>query len=69
MNERAKERMQQILEQQIDQSTLKEVLEALAVICAEKCEHVHHNWQDDALAGLWQDAARNLEVLADKTPV
>lgn len=56
--------MQDTLEQLIDQSSLKEVLEALADICYVKQEHLRVNWQDGRVAQAWVKAGRRLEICA-----
>ena len=48
------------LEAMIDAHGLCAVLEAIAGICAEKAAHVSSNWQDKALAELWDNACRDV---------
>lgn len=45
------------LERLVDETSLRDVLEALSDICAKKAEHVSNNWQDEALAKLWSQCA------------
>jgi len=49
-----------VLEQMIDRTSLAAVLDALALTCAEKAEHVRCNWQDDRLAKTWDRAVTKL---------
>lgn len=59
------------LESLIDQTSLLDVLVALELVCAEKADHIRHNWQDAKLAKDWDraskvcgDAARHKSVQA-----
>jgi hypothetical protein len=45
------------LEALIDATSLLDVLTGLELICVEKAEHVRVNWQDRALAKLWDRAS------------
>lgn len=45
------------LESLIDQTSLLDVLVGLELVCAEKAKHVRINWQDEALAKLWDRAS------------
>lgn len=46
------------LEAMVDKIGLANLVEALAEICSAKADHVQSNWQDDALAAVWdRDAA------------
>lgn len=44
------------LEALVDNVGLKNVLEELGAICAEKAVHVMDNWQDAELSKLWERA-------------
>lgn len=45
------------LEALIDATSLLDVLTGLELVCSEKAEHVRSNWQDKALAKLWDRAS------------
>ena len=45
------------LEAAIDRNGLKDVLETLAEIAAEKAQYVRETWQDKALAREWDHAS------------
>jgi FixJ family two-component response regulator len=49
------------LEKLIDESSLQEVIERIVHICYEKAEHVRTNWQNEALARIWEHNASKLE--------
>jgi len=36
----------------------------LSDICYEKSEHIRTNWQDRALARVWQNVGRSIDALA-----
>lgn len=57
------------LEQLIDQTSLANVLGAIADICGEKCEHLLANWMDEAAASAWRQAAENIETLTQDESV
>jgi hypothetical protein len=42
------------LERLVDQYGLHRVTDWLADICAQKAEHIRHNWQDEKMARLWE---------------
>lgn len=48
------------VEQLIDRCGLATVVGALALICAEKAEHVRTNWQDKELAAAWHQCGLHL---------
>lgn len=50
--------MQDQLEAYVDQYGLYGVLEKLQQVCYEKQDHVQSNWQDAALAKLWEKRAQ-----------
>lgn len=57
------------LEEFIDQCGLQGVLAMLANVTREKAEHIRCNWQDRALAAMWDEAARAIDhasVAAEK---
>ena len=45
------------LEMEVDRHGLKDVLEMLAEIAAEKAQHIRENWQDVPLAYKWDQAS------------
>jgi hypothetical protein len=49
------------LESLIDSTSLREVLDAIADICAEKADHIRCNWQDEATARPWADCGQRLQ--------
>lgn len=57
------------LEGLIDRVGLPNVLEDLVVICNEKAEHIRCNWQDDALAKVWEHAGQVIETAATRVKV
>jgi hypothetical protein len=48
------------LEAMVDRCGLETVVAVLAVICAEKAQHVQANWQDRALAKAWDRCTAHL---------
>jgi len=52
------------LEGLLDRERLDGVVKMLREICNEKAEHLRVNWQDEALAGDWDRAARALNRFA-----
>ena len=48
----------------VDAFGLDDLIEALALICAEKEEHLSHNWQDRESARVWAQAGRKLNKLS-----
>lgn len=52
------------LEDLIDRHGLTHVVNTLAVICAEKAEHLRHNWQDTISAKAWDADFRTLDKAA-----
>ena len=58
-----------VLEALVDRVGLRNVVYALALIARHKAEHIRHNWQDEALANLWEHDARILEKVKTWTPV
>ena len=51
------------LEIMIDRSSLHEVLNALADICAQKADHIQSNYQDKPLAKTWMKVSWKLTKL------
>lgn len=45
------------LEPSVDAHGLSMILDALALVCSEKADHVRENWQDEATAKVWEDMA------------
>lgn len=58
------EKMQIDLEKMIDRASLPTVLEVVAQVCREKSHHIEDNWQDYALAKIWNDAGDTVEACA-----
>lgn len=54
------------LEAMVDKVGIRNVLHALAHICAAKAEHVETNWQDRGLAKEWRFAMRRVDTFASK---
>jgi hypothetical protein len=52
------------LEALVDAHGLTNIVEALAVICAEKAEHLRANWQDKTTARAWSADFRTLDKAA-----
>jgi hypothetical protein len=50
----------------VDESTLKQVVEALSNVCYEKADHIQTNWQDRNLAKEWERAGKLLDGFAAK---
>lgn len=44
----------------IDTHGLSYVVNLIAETCSAKADHIQTNWQDDALAQLWNEAASSL---------
>lgn len=53
------------LEDMVDRHGLQTVLATLSEICSEKDNHITQNWQDDALAGMWEKAGRRVDQAAN----
>jgi hypothetical protein len=58
-----------VLETLVDRVGLRNVLYALALIARHKAEHIRSNWQDEALANLWEHDAKILDKVETWTPV
>jgi hypothetical protein len=54
------------LENIIDRSSVREVLNAIGVICQEKAAHIAENWQDEALSMKWDRAGEKIRDFAGK---
>lgn len=50
----------------VDRYSVRDVVEALAVVLHEKAEHIRMNWQDEGLCHAWHNGAHELTVLAGK---
>lgn len=57
------------LEESIDDNSLQFWLYELAAICEEKAMHIEANWQDAALARLWNRAANTITKAAESAAV
>lgn len=58
-----------VLELLVDRVGLRNVLYALALISRHKAEHIRTNWNDEALANLWEHDAEILDKTKTWTPV
>lgn len=45
--------IQETLEGIVDRYSMSDVLDALALVCIDKGEHLRSNWQDKASARVW----------------
>jgi hypothetical protein len=54
------------LESLVDQTSVVEVLRALADVCYEKSEHIQAIWQDSVLAKLWERSAIQIQAFSTK---
>ena len=57
------------VEQLVDTLTLPVLLAMLGEVCEEKADHIRTNWQDEALAGFWDDAASAIVALAGRSAI
>lgn len=57
------------LEQIVDRTSLRDVVELLAVICEEKADHIVAHWQDQLTAKAWLRSAKALDRSAAKVEV
>lgn len=57
------------LELLVDRVGLRNVIYALSLIADHKADHIRSNWQDEALAKLWEHDARILDKVHTWTPV
>lgn len=58
------------IETLIDQHGLAAIVEAIAIICYEKADHIRTNWGNDAASvRAWQRAAHMLEATANKPAI
>lgn len=49
------------LESIVDKSSMSDVINALSMIASEKADHIRINWQDEALARVWERMGRTLD--------
>jgi len=54
------------LEQTVDSASVHEVLEALALVCHAKADHLASNWGDAQSAQAWARAAGHIEKAASR---
>ena len=59
----------EMLERLVDATSLRSVIGTLGTICSEKAAHISENWQDNALARLWDSAGTKLETVAESNAV
>jgi hypothetical protein len=52
------------LETLVDRHGLANVIEALAIVCSEKADHIQTNWQNTVLAGSWERCSHQLDTVA-----
>ncbi len=52
-----REQIQSAVENLIDKSSLRQVVEALSIVCSDKADHLQSNWQDEASAATWRHDA------------
>jgi hypothetical protein len=57
------------LEALVDRVGLRNVIYALSLIASHKADHIRANWQDEALAKLWEHDAKILDRTKTWTPV
>jgi hypothetical protein len=57
-------RVLEVLEKLVDAHGLHGVLEALREVCYNKANHIASNWQDTALANVWDSWAKSLDHTA-----
>jgi hypothetical protein len=57
------------LETIVDAHSVRQVLQALAEVCAAKEEHIRCNWQDDVTSREWNKTARKIDALSIKTAI
>ncbi len=55
-----------LLEQLLDKETVQSIAEDLAQICFDKDQHVSENWQDAALATLWNEFGNRFDEIASE---
>jgi hypothetical protein len=63
------EHVKSTMEAYIDQTSVAQLLDALADVCRDKAEHVRVNRQDQNTARPWDRAAKLLDSLSSKIEV
>lgn len=58
-----------VLEGLVDAVGVQHVVQQLAAICRAKAEHITETWQDEALAGAWNDAAGELDATSQREAI
>lgn len=58
-----------MLEELVDQHTLREVVIALGVLCGDKAAHIQANWQDGRTARVWNTQHDKLLRWSEDIPV
>ena len=61
-----KQTLEYELEELLDASNVREILEALVDICHGKADHLRANWQDDVSAKGWERDARTIDKIISK---
>jgi hypothetical protein len=57
-----------ILESEIDKSSVVAILEELTEICYGKSAHLRENWQDNSASSDWDKTGGFIESIIDKLP-
>ena len=60
------EELERLLEGMVDSRSLAAIVYLLSTICTEKADHIRTNWQDEALAKVWERNARKLAHVGDE---
>lgn len=59
-------KMEKQVERLIDAMGVDQLLHTIALVCSDKAEYIRANWQDNALAQLWDKKASQVTNLANK---
>lgn len=59
------EKLKVEIEEEIDRSSLDEMLSTIAEICDEKADHIRASYSDDDTADWWSEAGAAINDLAD----
>ena len=60
-----KDELKLAIELEMDKTSLAEIVDIVAEICAEKAQHVEENWDDPELARVWSEASASLLETSD----
>jgi hypothetical protein len=58
--------MNEQVEKMIDAMGVDQLLHTIAQVCSDKADHIRDNWQDNALAHVWEKKAAQITNLANK---